>query len=474
MTRALFVLGLAALGSGCVFTAWDVGGPWACVDGGVCPEGYSCDDAVCCKPGGTPACPTLPSPEGTCPEGSKPAYYLRDVDGDGAGNAADRRVFCRAPVREAWVVDSADRKPDCNDNDVAIGPLATERCNAIDDDCDGELDEGLARQTWFRDGDGDHFGDDKCSGCQVQACTQPVGFAERGGDCDDTAASIFPGAPESCDGVDQNCNGQRDDPPFLDAESPGSPTSAPCDPGLLGACQAGALQCLFSAAGPDAGFVKRCVPRAPPSTDVCGDGLDNDCSGGTDDRPGCGGPDKLLEPSGITFGAIAFPDAGAFPMRCLKREAGSVPMAWLNPSWIGNGAGVHVWWAEAPQGQWWDLTTATRLRLPFVLSTVGVTGNTWAAGLVADPIVQLCGDDEVTLRRYTATADQFGPTRVTVQVPLRPQLGDSWTATTQGMFDLARVRRIELIVAPEAAGAERTSVTFTNRLDTDAGVIGFE
>lgn len=480
MTR-LVLISLISLGAqGCVFTAWDVGGPWACADGGACPEGYTCDDAVCCRPGSTPVCPTLPAPDGTCPPGSKPAFYLRDQDGDGAGDPAVRRAFCRAPVREAWVVDAPERKPDCNDRDVAIGPLATERCNALDDDCDGEVDDGLSRQPWFRDVDGDHFGDDKCSGCVVQACAQPVGLAERAGDCNDGDPGVFPGAPESCDGVDQNCNGQRDDPPFLDAESPGQPMPVvPCNTGLLGACQVGATQCLFSAGGADAGFVKRCVAPTP-STDVCGDGVDNDCSGGVDDKPGCGGPDRLLQTAGVTFGALVFPDAGALASRCLKAAPGSAPMAFLNPSWIGTGGGIHVWYAEAPAGQWWDLSGATRLRLPFQLSTVGGVSTPWAGGLLADPVIQLCSEDEQVLQRYTPTqaSQQFGTGGITLVVPLRPQAGDAWSSATLGSgFSLSRVVRLEVIVSPVSVfpdGGAANGVTFTNRLETDAGVVGFE
>src|SRR3990167_7498477 len=52
LLSTLCVLGLP----GCL-KAWDEGGPWACSENSVCPEGYVCDDEVCCKPGSTPACP---------------------------------------------------------------------------------------------------------------------------------------------------------------------------------------------------------------------------------------------------------------------------------------------------------------------------------------------------------------------------------------------------------------------------------
>lgn len=467
---------LCLINTGC-FTAWNVGGPWACSDGGVCADGFTCDDGVCCKPDGTPRCPTLPF-EGTCPFGSTPATYFRDNDGDGAGALATGRVFCRAPVKEPWVQDSTD----CNDADPAVGPHATERCNAQDDDCDGVIDNGLARQTWFRDVDGDGFGED-CPSCRLEACAQPVGYAARAGDCAVMNPAVFPGAPEHCNQIDDNCNGQLDDPPFVDVENPGSRGPLfDCDTGQQGVCQPGGMQCLFSAT--TMGFGPVCVGRQVASTDGCGDGLDNDCSGVADDRPGCGGPAALLTTAGVSFGALSFYDAGLptlppLPSRCMKKVAGSKAMAWLNPSWIGTGSGLHVWYAEAPAGTWWDLSLATALRLPMMVSSVASasTNGVWTTpGRFENPIIHLCGDAETDFQRYTPTlasqrmrSSAFTPAFGLVRVPLRPVAADGWSASNAG-FDLSHVRRIEVLVSPETTAG----ITFTNRFLTDAGLIGFE
>ncbi len=467
--RALLIIAVCALSAGC-FSAWNVGGPWACSDGGVCGEGFTCDDGVCCKPDGTPRCPTIPF-EGTCPFGSTPETYFRDNDGDGAGPLATGRVFCRAPLKEPWVKTFGD----CDDADPAVGPLASERCNAKDDDCDGEIDEGLARQTWYRDVDHDGFGED-CAGCQLLACTQPVDYAARAGDCAPTNPAVFPGAPERCNQVDDNCNGPLDDPPFVDVENPGTMGQTfTCDTGQQGVCQPGGMQCIFAGTA----FAPTCVPRERASTDVCGDGLDNDCSGVPDDRPGCRGPDSLLTSAGVSFGALSFYDGGLptlppLPARCMKKQAGAEPMAWLNPSWIATGSGLHLWYAEAPAGTWWDLSMASTLRLPITSTAVGtIVGGVWdAPGRFENAIIQLCGDSETDYQRYTPTtaAQHFRLGPQTIRVPLRPVTADGWSKAGSAGFTLSHVRRIEVLVSPETGAG----ITFTNRFLTDAGLIGFE
>ena len=464
--RVASLIILSVLNAGC-FTAWNVGGPWACSDGGVCADGFTCDDGVCCKPDGEPRCPTIPF-EGTCPLGSMPDTFFRDNDGDSAGSLPTGRVFCRAPVKEPWVKDSTD----CNDSDPAIGPLASERCNAQDDDCDGEIDEGLSRQTWYRDTDGDGFGEDCSNGCRLDACTQPMGYAARAGDCAPMNAMVSPGASERCNQIDDNCNGQLDDPPFVDVENPGtSGQTFDCDTGQRGVCQQGGMQCVFSAMSTR--FEPICVARQIASVDVCGDNIDSDCSGVPDDRPGCRGPDSLLTSPGILFGALSFYDAGvsplpALPSRCMKNVPGSERMAWLNPSWIGTGSSLHLWYAEAPGGTWWDLSTVSTLVLPYTSAAVANAGGVWDTfSRFPNAVVHLCGDTDQNFQRYTPSAARFALGANTLRVPLA---GGSGWSTSNASFDLTHVRRIEVLLAPEVSAG----VTFTNRFLTDAGLIGFE
>jgi hypothetical protein len=96
---------------------------------------------------------------------------------------------------------------DCDDEDPAIHPDATEVCNALDDDCDGEL---LADEV---DGDGD-------------------GILLCGGDCDDGDADSFPEAPELCDGADNDCDGEVDEDVDEDGDGDGyNACQGDCDDG---------------------------------------------------------------------------------------------------------------------------------------------------------------------------------------------------------------------------------------------------
>jgi hypothetical protein len=96
---------------------------------------------------------------------------------------------------------------DCDDSDAQIHPEAIEECDGIDNNCDGEIDEGRTR-TFYTDTDGDGFGDPDLA---RDACELPEGYAESAGDCDDADPAINPGATEICDGIDQDCDSVPDD-----------------------------------------------------------------------------------------------------------------------------------------------------------------------------------------------------------------------------------------------------------------------
>ncbi len=48
-------------------------------------------------------------------------------------------------------------------------------------------------------------------GAETIACAQPAGHVAVSGDCDDDDATTYPSAPETCDGIDQDCDDAIDD-----------------------------------------------------------------------------------------------------------------------------------------------------------------------------------------------------------------------------------------------------------------------
>ncbi len=76
------------------------------------------------------------------------------------------------------------RGDDCNDNDPNIYEGRTETCDGKDNDCDGEVDEGVS-QKYYRDEDRDGFGD-PVANRGTMACHRPAGYVDNNEDCDDS------------------------------------------------------------------------------------------------------------------------------------------------------------------------------------------------------------------------------------------------------------------------------------------------
>ena len=170
-------------------------------------DGYDhlvdCDDEDATRyPGAVERCDGIDEDcNGTVDDGAAEALtWYADDDGDGFGQDDNSVVDC------AEVEGRAIAAGDCDDENAAVNPDALERCDGVDEDCDGTVDEdALDATTVYTDADGDGYGDDSSasSSCAAEG-------VEDGGDCDDADATIFPGAEELCDGTDTDCDGDPD------------------------------------------------------------------------------------------------------------------------------------------------------------------------------------------------------------------------------------------------------------------------
>lgn len=193
-----------------------------------------------------------------------------DADGDGFGGGSLGRLCAEPP-------NTVLQGGDCDDAIVGTNPVTSEVCDGIDNDCDGLIDDAdpnWARgpnYTWYRDSDNDGYGS---TASFIEQCAQPEGYVSDDGDCDDADDERNPGAPEICDGKDNNCDVSAG--PLVDDEDPA------LDPNSL-------LTWYVDADGDGHGSattIQICnpltTPNVAPEPDDCNDGRDDIYPGATE------------------------------------------------------------------------------------------------------------------------------------------------------------------------------------------------
>ncbi|HND30274.1 MAG TPA: putative metal-binding motif-containing protein, partial [Myxococcota bacterium] len=206
------------------------------------------------------------------PSVSGTSTWYADVDGDGFGGVATQA--CVAPAGSITV------GGDCNDGSAAISPVASEVCDSAntDEDCDGLADDADPSATGQRQGYLDGDGDGAGGATTLRACDLSSSYLSTSTDCDDSRSSVYPGATERCDSLDNNCDGSIDEgldqPWYQDSDSDGYGGSTRVD-----ACSAPSG---YVASSTDCNDQNANI--SPGDSEVCdAANTDEDCDGLADD-----------------------------------------------------------------------------------------------------------------------------------------------------------------------------------------------
>ena len=235
---------------------------------------------------GTPGANQLTHPTLTRTAGATPSVVIASNDADNNICAGTSVTFTATPTNGGtpayqWKLNGTNVGTDAAtytnaalaNNDVVSVVMTAGGCDASGSATSNSITTVVSTAVdYFADVDGDGYG----TGTATSSCTNPgAGFATASGDCNDASASVNPGAAEICNGIDDNCTGGIDNGLtfnnyFTDADGDnygtGTAQSLCANPGAGYATAAGDCDDTNSAIKPGA-------------TDVCGNGIDEDCSG---------------------------------------------------------------------------------------------------------------------------------------------------------------------------------------------------
>ena len=180
------------------------------------------------------------------------SFYYADSDNDTFGNPLAFVYSINNPP--GFTTDNTD----CDDNNPAVNPGATDIAgNGIDEDCDGQDSPTICGNGIVEFGeqcdDGNTDDNDGCSNCQSYQDNDNDGYYADI-DCDDNDATVYPGAPELCDGIINDCNTSSLSNDEVDMDADGF---TPCQ----GDCN-------------DFDYTIN-----PSANDIAGNGIDEDCDG---------------------------------------------------------------------------------------------------------------------------------------------------------------------------------------------------
>jgi PKD repeat protein len=202
---------------------------------------------------------------------------------------------CNGQVDEGFDVDQDGVtvcQGDCDDNNALAYPGAMELCNGIDEDCDQIIDEGFDLDNdgftvCVGDCDDSNAGvnpsaaelcngmDDNCNGLVDEGYdVDNDGFTTCQGDCDDNNANVKPSALEVCNGIDDNCNGQIDEGLLVTYYLDADSDGYGVQESTVMAC---ATPAGYAAIAGDCNDNNANIN--PNATEICGNGIDDDCDG---------------------------------------------------------------------------------------------------------------------------------------------------------------------------------------------------